>query len=580
MAERRRFGEIPVVQNARPNYTPTSTGVSQTSGLEVMAAGFAKVSESMNDSLDRQAKFDATLAGQRAGTGAEISLADPTTISGAAFNQAAMSTFLSNTETRSRGKVKEIYAQNFDNPKGLQEGLNAYKESQIKVLDNTAPGSVPEFATKFSVWSQPFMARATTNYNQKFIDGVQASGVDLEYQTIADINDQAANIFSSDPALSLSSQLAIGDSMLSLQRGLSQQVQSGAGATEQQIAARASQVFQNAVVSGTRAWFQSQPDKASAFLSWKQGTFAPSLHQPDGTIAQADVRRTMNAPTQAALDSWMEQEFSLSVSSAEGAERTMAALEKQERNLHEFNAWSLVYAEDPTQRIKPADVAGMVRTRKIDPESGKQMLEALSREEKARDDEALVLNIENSIYDGANSRATINTGFKDGRLSAKTASRLLSLNQAQVFPDRDKPQDPYSRYRKLLHEATQQKGPMAVDFGGEPERRARAMIEFDQQVVDYGVDPKEAFDDVLSRTKVGIGSLNLNTERLILPRFAVGSRDTLDIDQTAKRLRQAFDGRKISQAELVEEVRRLNEWKQALAASAQQQAAAPKKRGK
>ncbi len=580
MAERRRYGEIPVVQTARAQVTPTTTGVSQTHGLDVLAAGFAKAGEHIDDFLDRKAKAESAMEGQRAGTEQQMSLRDPTTISGAAFNQAALSTFLANTETRARGKVKEIYAQNFDNPQKLQQGLDAYMESQVKVLDNTAPGSVPEFRTKFSVWTQPFMSRASTNFKQNFIDGVKTSGVDLEAQTISDINDQAANIFSTDPQLSMSSQLAIGDSMVSLRSGLRQQVEGGSTVTEAQLGARAAQVFQNAVVAGTRSWFQSQPDKANAFLTWKTGEFKPMLHQPDGTMLKADVRRTMNAETQTALDSWMQQEFALSVSTAEGAERTMASLEKSERNIHEFNAWSMVYTDDIASRLKPADVAQLVRTRRIDPEAGKQMLEALNREEKQRDDDALVLHIENSIYDGANSRPTINTGFKDGRLSSKTASRLLALNQNQVYPDRDKPQDPYSRYRKLLHESTQQKGPMAVDFGGEPERRARAMIEFDQQVLDYKIDPKDAFDDVLARTKVGMGSLNLNTERLILPRFAVGGRDNLNIDETAKRLRQAFDNKRITQNELVEEVRRLNDWKQGLALSQQQAAAAPKKKGK
>lgn len=488
-------------------------------------------------------------------------------------------TYLANTETRARGKIKEIYSQNFENPDGLKNGIDEYLKLEEETLNKIAPHVVPEFRSKFSVWTQPFFSRSVANYKNKVSEGVQSSGANLEAQSITDINDNAASIFSADPAVSRNAQTALGDSIVSLRQGIRQQT--GPDMPEEHVSERADQVTQNAVVQGVRSWFQANPNKTDAFLSWKQGRFAPTMYQQDGTQTQLDMS-SFSPKTKAALDAWIDQEFALSVSTADGAEKTMAALEKTERNINEFNAWSLVYSNDPRQRMKPADVVSLVHARKIDPESGKQMLDALNSDDGKRDDDALVLNIENSIYDGVNSRRAINAGFKEGRLSAKTSSRLLSLNQNQVFPDRDRPQDPYSRFRKLLHDSTQQKGPMSPDFGGEPERRARAMIEFDQQVLEFGVDPQAAFDDVLERTKVGIGSADPNTERMILPRFAVGGRRNLNVNETSMRLRQAFDRKQISRAELAEEVRRLNEWEQALGLTRQQaeQQAAKSRKGK
>src|SRR5688572_23784322 len=99
--------------------------------------------------------------------------------------------FVANTETRTRSGVKEIYAQNFDNPEGLKNELDKYYQSEEKTMKQVAPNLVPDFRNKFSVWTQPFFSRSMTNYKTKVSKNVELSGADLEAQAIADINDQA-----------------------------------------------------------------------------------------------------------------------------------------------------------------------------------------------------------------------------------------------------------------------------------------------------------------------------------------------------------------------------------------------------
>lgn len=581
MAERRRYGEVPVVPGPRTSNVPGSAAPAVTSAADVFAKGMYGISESINDRLDKQAAADAALEGSKAGRDPNVQMRDPTTIAGASFNRAATTSYLTNIEITGRQAVRDIYSKNSANPQELQKGFDAWLSGTMKSMEEIAPHVSREFKMRYQAWTAPYMRRATSNYEQNFRENAYGLSAFMESEAAKDIDMAAGDLFSSDPVAKQQATVLLGDHIATVGRAMRQQAELGEPLAPQMIASREQQIIQRAASQGVKSWFQQQPDKANAFLQWKTGNLKLQLPQPDGTLKEVSGRDVLTDAGRADIDNWLSQEMQFSVATAEHAGAMLDKLEQSERNRNEFDAWSRVYTADVAARLTAADVAALVNRRAIDPEAGKQMLETLNREENQRDDNNVMIAIENQIYNGTNSRNIINTSFKNGQLTGKTASRLLALNEREVFPDRDKPQDPYSRMRKLLHESTQQKGPMAVDFGGEPERRARAMMEYDQLTLQEGMDPTQAYEEVLARTKVGMGQINTYTERMILPRFAVGGRESLDVKQTGIRLREAFDKRMISQTELIEEVRRLKEWQQALEQTQAAAAAnAQRKKGK
>jgi hypothetical protein len=579
MVQRAKFEQIPAYGGKRTETIPSTNVVSGTQGLEAISQGLFSLSESLDKRRANRVAFASTLAGSRAGATGETDLQDPDTIAGMSYNQAAMTAYSATAETRARAKIKDIYSQFHSDPAQLKTGLDAYSSATLKTMQDVAPDLAPAFGERFRTWAQPYLSRAADNYKSDFTESFINDAQGLEAESIKDINQSSADLFSNDPVRSQQALAAVTDHIATLRRSMTAQALAGSVPTPEQLDARDTQVFQNAIGSGAKSWFANSPDKVDAFIKFKTGELSFPLPDAEGKPRTIKLSEALSPQAQAGLNTWMEQELAFSVQNAETAATMSEKFEQRERDVSEFNAWSLVYEADPAKRLTPQQVAGLVNARRIDPVAGKEMLSQLSRDDALRDNGATVMGIENKIYAGMDAKTSINKAFASGEIKTTTASRLLGLNHTEQNRgvEADKPRD---RFRKLLHEATRTKGEFSDILGGEPERRARALMEYDQMTLDEGIEPKDAFEDVLARAKVSIDSINVRTEAMILPRFTVGGRANLDVDATAKRMRAEFDAGRMPRAELMEELRRLKEWEQALRVSAQDKASREAKKRK
>lgn len=534
-------------------------------GIEAAGKTMSAIGERVADIADVRTKDAARRSGERAGLMDQFTRQDPSTIAGAAFNETATQSYVANTEVRTRRRIKELYAEHSAAPDELQQTLNAYLGSQVEAMDEVAPSATEQFRQRFALWTQPFLRRSAGNFRKTAVADLGNTGMDLEHEAIKDLEGSAADLFDDDPGVAQAAAMALGDNLATITRGISTQAMAAGGQIDPvALAAREGQLYSRAVGAGVKAKFQAAPSKADAYLKWRTGGLTMTTIGPDGEPMHVNVANSITPDQRAELDQWMEQELKLHVSSAEQAATMIDKLEADERNRAEFGLWSGVYTDDFTKRATPDQISAAVRNRSIDPQAGREMLNALYSDEKRRDDSTMVNAIENRIYDGTDARKMINRGFADGRITQQTSSRLLSLNQSQVHSQEREDKGPVNRFRKLLHQATQTKGELAIDLGGEPERRAAAMIEYDQLTLQQGMDPREAYDEVLARTKTDIKTLNIRTERMILPRFAVGGRGDLDVNATRMKLRQAAEAGNIGRQELIEEVKRVKEWETAL----------------
>ena len=571
MVQRAKFEQIPAGGGKRTETIPSTNVVSGTQGMEAISQGLFSLSESLDKRRANRVAFASKIAGERAGAAGDVSLQDSGTIAGMSYNQAAMTAYSATAETRARAKIKDIYSQFHSDPAQLKTGLDAYSSATLKTMQDVAPDLAPAFGERFRTWAQPYLSRAADNYKSDFTESFINDAQGLEAESIKDINQSSADLFSNDPVRSQQALAAVTDHIATLRRSMTAQALAGSTPTPEQLDARDTQVFQNAIGSGAKSWFANSPDKVDAFIKFKTGELSFPLPDAEGKPRTIKLSDALSPQAQAGLNTWMEQELAFSVQNSETAATMSEKFEQRERDVSEFNAWSLVYEADPAKRLTPQQVSGLVNARRIDPVAGKEMLSQLSQEDASRDNGATVMGIENKIYAGMDAKTAINKAFASGEIKTTTASRLLGLNHTEQNRgvEADKPRD---RFRKLLHEATRTKGEFSDILGGEPERRARALMEYDQMTLDEGIEPKDAFEDVLARAKVSIDSINVRTEAMILPRFAVGGRANLDTDATAKRMRAEFDAGRMPRAELMEELRRLKEWEQALRVSAQDKA--------
>ena len=230
--------------------------------------------------------------------------------------------------------------------------------------------------------------------------------------------------------------------------------------------------------------------------------------------------------------------------------------------------WDGIFSAEnkPTiPQIQEARDSGLIR-----PEDATHMIRALRVEPATADDPVYVQMLERLAYAGEDVGHDVDRGFADGKLTGQTATRIRSLNSSQQ--NRTQPKDDYHRFREALNGALTERGMLSDFFGGQEQRKASAFVEYDDRVR-AGEDPREVYEDLRKRATAG-ETPDMATSSLVLPRYYVGTRQDLDVPATAASLRAEFDAGRIGKDELIQQLRLLDEWRQA-----QQSLQAPAKTG-
>lgn len=165
---------------------------------EGLASTFGALSVKMQGELDRRAVIDATEEGTIAGSEGKPTLRDKTTLSGKAFNDAALSTFANRLDIQSRTKLAELSAQHAADPVAFQKATSAYSTGIITELSQATPTLAAVFKTQFDLLSKQSLLGIVKVKNDLMADQQKATALDLKEALNRSLVGSSGDIFSGD----------------------------------------------------------------------------------------------------------------------------------------------------------------------------------------------------------------------------------------------------------------------------------------------------------------------------------------------------------------------------------------------
>lgn len=251
--------------------------------LQAFSNSMFSLSNQFEDQLDQQAAAEGTVAGGQAALGGEMpELADYGTIRGRAFNVAATEVFVTTLDTNSILKVQELSSKYPADPAALERDLGAYTNGIVEELEKTNPGAAATMRQRMAMRSAPVVEAAKDNAFKLTKDQAEAALIMNQTALKAEIKTYAGDLFSENPDRSSKAMAAIGmvqDDYMRVYQAKDPTTGRPLYSAEEQAKAKTkfySDVMENASLS----WFDSQPDKAAAYLKFTSPEFKIKLKEP------------------------------------------------------------------------------------------------------------------------------------------------------------------------------------------------------------------------------------------------------------------------------------------------------------
>lgn len=182
---------------AVPSLT-VSTGHAR--NAEQTAAVTAKIAGLMADDLDRTAVRQAKRTGIIAGATGVPELKDDDTLSGSAFNDAAMSTYTNRVELNARAKLIELEATHKANPLEFKKAVEGYKAGVMGEMSSLTPELAPLFGAQFDALAGSSLAKIVATKNDLIAEDQKAVALRIADVLEKGLTDLAPDLMSKDVA--------------------------------------------------------------------------------------------------------------------------------------------------------------------------------------------------------------------------------------------------------------------------------------------------------------------------------------------------------------------------------------------
>lgn len=259
-------GNIPTIQY--------STGNAK--ALADFSRSLFGLASQFEDQLDQQAEAEASKEGAIAGLAGDTEERDYGTIRGRAYNQAMLSTFVTNFDSDTMIGLERLKQQHWADPMGLETSANAYLDGRAGELEKIAPGSAASFRGRQIGRLLPDIERARDDRYRLTVDEANASLVRHEAMLVGTIKANAGDLFSTNPARAQAASGALLQAVDGYMRTYDA-VDPVTGkplfsATDKEKAR--AHIRDTAMSQATLGWFEQQADKGEAYMKLQDPEFS------------------------------------------------------------------------------------------------------------------------------------------------------------------------------------------------------------------------------------------------------------------------------------------------------------------
>lgn len=251
------------------------------------------LADGAQDIRDRIAVTEAKRAGMKAGAGGAPTLReDQWTLTGSAYNDAALQSYANTLEAKARAHLSELSVKHAVDPSGYKEAAGAYISGVTQEISEVADWLAPVFEQKFKALATADAAQITGAYTNVLRDRQKAEIFTLEDEIMRNIDATAGRLFDDDPDVSASWLVGAASDWQRVQMMYNQIGPDGRPLLKAEDLAKAEARFWDRVyASGLKAWVDEQPDKTAAFRAISSGTVQANVRAigENGEITDAIV---------------------------------------------------------------------------------------------------------------------------------------------------------------------------------------------------------------------------------------------------------------------------------------------------
>lgn len=265
-------GQLPTIQFA-------------TGGAEIferISQDALKLQNNFHNQLDQQAAAEGEREGANDGQTGNFELQDFGTIRGRAYNKAASETFLHTVETDASRKSRELFDRYRNDPKGLQNAMDAYAEGTSGPLNELNPLFASAYKHRMSIRADAAVARAKEIRFAEVKDQAAATELEASVALNKEITDLSTGLFSKNAEVSATSATALQQLTSDFMAIYNRKDENGRPLfTAKERTAAGIRLQTKVTKSAMKSWFAAQPDKAAAYNQVLSGKFRIQTNRPN-----------------------------------------------------------------------------------------------------------------------------------------------------------------------------------------------------------------------------------------------------------------------------------------------------------
>lgn len=265
-------GQLPTVQFS----------TSRASALQDLSRTLFGLAGNFQDQLDQQAEAEAQKEGALAGLAGNTEEQTYTTIRGRAYNKAMLETFVTTMDTQSMVETARLQQMYGNDPVRLEQALNDYSRGRAEEVDKIAPGAGAAMRQRFTARTLPAVEAARDTRFKLTREAAEASLLENEAALMGSIKNNAAGLFSDNPAMSAASSTSVAQTVSEYMRTYDAVDEvTGKPLFSAVDKAKARLYIRDKVVeNATLSWFEAQPDKVAAYMKMNNPDFKFNLNIP------------------------------------------------------------------------------------------------------------------------------------------------------------------------------------------------------------------------------------------------------------------------------------------------------------
>jgi hypothetical protein len=526
----------------------------------------ANVANVLADEADRRASTQAQREGVQAGAFGAPSLRDENTISGEAFNRAAIQSYTNRLELQSRAALTRIQQENPADPAKFMAASKAYMRGVSEEIQGVAPWLVPTFEQRYMLQEQAGLADVTNKYAGLARDSARSDVFQLGEVMRRDHEQNASLLFSDDQQKST---MQMGRMLSDIQRIEGSMNQIGPDGlplfskleTQKQIQAMRDNMYSSAVkgyIDKNGSSFGLIQKMIDGKLEFNINQYGPD-GQPTGEAVTVNIKNELGDERYDDLVRYAKGQLSFENQMRSRQEDEYAKILEKDQQNNAIQAWARIEGRvdpDTGMRATPLtvhEVTVMYNSGQLSYEESKNMVKAIESPGVDFSDPDTKVEAETMMYQGQDVTSFVNAN-RD-KLTQSDVTKLLTENAKLVTGAPDMA----SEQRKMLYNSMAVTGPLERVNPVAERRRNNAMTEYDLRVRE-GESPIAVRTDIENR--VDAKSVNTYTSGLVAPRFSVPGPvpGTVDIQKTYQALKNASESGRITKTSYARQLRLLNMW--------------------